>query len=154
MDIQAARPRSARRRGQSLKPADTWPKIPADPIGKATDRITCKLNCGIVDRDVPPLQQLRDTIDDLKTEIITGKFQLTSLIDVLHGKNGARAALHRAFAERRAWTACCLRAAQAAGTIAPDKDCDLLAAFFWIGWDGAILRAGLERSVAPLDLFA
>ena len=33
-------------------------------------------------------------------------------------------------------------------------DCARLAAFFWIGWEGAVLRAKLDRSAEPLRVFA
>lgn len=51
-------------------------------------------------------------------------------------------------------TAECLRDAMAAGQIAPTHDCDQLAAFFWIGWEGAVLRAKLERNGEPLRTFS
>ena len=51
-------------------------------------------------------------------------------------------------------TARCLRRAVDAGQIAPTHDCDQLAAFFWIGWEGAVLRAKLERDGEPLRTFA
>ncbi|HRA82069.1 MAG TPA: TetR family transcriptional regulator C-terminal domain-containing protein, partial [Thauera sp.] len=35
-----------------------------------------------------------------------------------------------------------------------DADCARLAACFWIGWEGAVLRAKLERDPVALDLFA
>lgn len=47
----------------------------------------------------------------------------------------------------------CLRAAQAAGEIAKEEKPAELAAFFWTGWEGAVLRAKMERSEAPLRLF-
>jgi TetR/AcrR family transcriptional repressor of nem operon len=50
--------------------------------------------------------------------------------------------------------AACLDAAQAAGQISKDADCRQLAAAFWIGWEGAVLRAKLERSAHPLETFA
>ena len=50
-------------------------------------------------------------------------------------------------------TASCLRRSQETGEIALDLDCDALAAAFWIGWEGAVLRAKLERSADPIDLF-
>ena len=46
------------------------------------------------------------------------------------------------------------KTAKAAGELAPQQDCKALAAFFWIGWEGAVLRAKLERSAAPLAVFA
>lgn len=48
----------------------------------------------------------------------------------------------------------CLRAAQAAGTLGAAHDCDRLSAFFWIGWEGAVSRAKLERRGEPLSVFA
>jgi hypothetical protein len=33
-------------------------------------------------------------------------------------------------------------------------DCEVLAQFFWTGWEGAVLRAKLERRPDALDLFA
>ncbi|MCF5226205.1 TetR family transcriptional regulator, partial [Pseudomonas syringae] len=32
-------------------------------------------------------------------------------------------------------------------------DCNELAAFFWIGWEGAVLRARLVKSDNPLNTF-
>lgn len=48
----------------------------------------------------------------------------------------------------------CLEAAQAVGEIPQRVDCARLAAFFWIGWEGAVLRAKLERRAEPLRVFA
>lgn len=47
----------------------------------------------------------------------------------------------------------CLRLAQTQGELAGDADCDALAAFFWIGWEGAVQRARLVHGPAPLVLF-
>jgi TetR/AcrR family transcriptional repressor of nem operon len=43
--------------------------------------------------------------------------------------------------------------AQAAGEIAEGADCSQLAAFFWIGWEGAVLRAKLEGGPEALRTF-
>jgi TetR/AcrR family transcriptional regulator, transcriptional repressor for nem operon len=48
----------------------------------------------------------------------------------------------------------CLEAAKATGEISIRSDCARLAAFFWIGWEGAVLRAKLERRAEPLRIFA
>ena len=64
---------------------------------------------------------------------------------------------HRIADVFRAWEArlaACLTEAQAAGQLGPRTDPQALASFFWIGWEGAVLRAKLERSPAPIDLFA
>ena len=48
----------------------------------------------------------------------------------------------------------CLEEAVQIGEIASDNDAQALSRFFWIGWEGAILRAKLTRSLAPIDHFA
>ncbi|MDF3854496.1 TetR/AcrR family transcriptional regulator [Paracoccus sp. P2] len=107
----------------------------------------------------PPLERLRDFFADAKAGMARFDYRRGCLIGNLGQEMGV---LPAAFRERlaavfRDWegrTATCLRAAQAAGQIARDADCDRLARFFWIGWEGAVLRAKLERSPAPLDDFA
>ena len=47
----------------------------------------------------------------------------------------------------------CLHEAQAAGAIARDASPDALAQVFWIGWEGAVMRARLCQSAAPLDQY-
>lgn len=39
------------------------------------------------------------------------------------------------------------------GLIASNHDPRALASFFWVGWEGAILRARLERTSEPMTLF-
>lgn len=50
--------------------------------------------------------------------------------------------------------ATCLGLVQARGDLSPDARCHELATVFWIGREGAVQRARLERNVAPLTLFA
>lgn len=51
-------------------------------------------------------------------------------------------------------TAVCLKQAQDQQQISPEHDTQYLAEFFWIGWEGAVLRAKLERKPDPLRSFA
>ena len=44
--------------------------------------------------------------------------------------------------------------AQQIGQLSVEANAEQLAAFFWIGWEGAVMRAKLEQSVKPLELFA
>jgi TetR/AcrR family transcriptional repressor of nem operon len=55
-----------------------------------------------------------------------------------------RAQLTDVLIDWRARTERCLEAAKSAGQISKRTDCAGLAAFFWIGWEGAVLRAKLE----------
>lgn len=48
----------------------------------------------------------------------------------------------------------CLRQAIGAGELVPDSDAAAISRFFWIGWEGAVLRAKLTRNAEPLDQFA
>lgn len=47
----------------------------------------------------------------------------------------------------------CLSAAASNGELTSDADCPALAHAFWVGWEGAILRARLSRSTAPMRAF-
>lgn len=47
----------------------------------------------------------------------------------------------------------CLQQAQAQGSLARHHDPVALAAYFWIGWEGAVLRAKLEQSPEPMNVF-
>lgn len=49
--------------------------------------------------------------------------------------------------------AACLQSAVTEGQLAADANCPALAHAFWIGWEGAILRARLMRSTSPMRDF-
>ena len=65
-----------------------------------------------------------------------------------------RARLVEVFKDWETRTAICLEAAKAQGQVAHAADTAELACVFWIGWEGAVLRAKLERSARPLHSFA
>ncbi|QLI82284.1 TetR family transcriptional regulator C-terminal domain-containing protein [Chitinibacter fontanus] len=47
----------------------------------------------------------------------------------------------------------CLQEAIASGDLDKEADCAALAHVFWIGWEGAVLRARLVRSCGPMKAF-
>ncbi|WP_369857090.1 TetR family transcriptional regulator C-terminal domain-containing protein [Candidatus Thalassolituus haligoni] len=47
----------------------------------------------------------------------------------------------------------CLEQAQQQRMIAVNEDCAVLANIFWVGWEGAVMRARLERSTQPMRRF-
>ena len=49
--------------------------------------------------------------------------------------------------------AACLSEAQEKKEIKPQLNCEELSSFFWIGWEGAVSRAKLEKNKWPLDKF-
>lgn len=106
-----------------------------------------------------PVSRLRAFIDDAERGMARHGFRRGCLIGNLGQEMGAlpeefRAALTLALEDWQARTARCLRLARDQGQIDPQHDPDALAAFFWIGWEGAVLRAKLEQRAAPLHTFA
>ena len=106
-----------------------------------------------------PLTRLHRFVADAQTGMARHDFRRGCLIGNLGQEMGAlpesfRARLLDVFADWQARFSRCLHAAQDAGELSCQANCDELAAFFWIGWEGAVLRAKLERSGAPLDLFS
>lgn len=118
-----------------------------------------KLDRWFLDESLSPLARLRAFVADVRTGMARFDYRRGCLVGNLGQEIGAlpgpfRARLAAVFADWEARTARCLEAARRAGEIAPEADCARLAAFFWIGWEGAVLRAKLERGPGPLDQFA
>ncbi len=106
-----------------------------------------------------PLDRLRDFVADARDGMVRFDFRRGCLIGNLAQELGAthddfRRHADAVFGDWQVRVARCLDDAKAAGEIAADADCDSLAALFWIGWEGAVLRAKLMRSNDPIDLFA
>lgn len=118
---------------------------------------------GLIDRALAdesraPIDRLRLFMDNAEQGMARHEFRRGCLIGNLGQEMGAlpeelRAALIDVLADWQARTAKCIAVAQADGTATKDKSAEDLAAFFWTGWEGAVLRAKLERSPAPLRLF-
>lgn len=135
-----------------------------EQFGKAlvdayADYFARKLDRWFSDESASPLGRLHNFIEDAKAGMARFAYRRGCLVGNLGQEMGTlpeafRDRLRDVFLDWQARTAQCLRAAQEAGEIPCERDCDQLAAFFWIGWEGAVLRAKLERSVQPLDIFA
>jgi TetR/AcrR family transcriptional repressor of nem operon len=106
-----------------------------------------------------PLARIEAFVVDAEAAMERHGFARGCLVGNLGQEMGAlpesfRQQLSDVFADWQSRTAECLRAAQAVGEIGSHHDVDGLAAFFWIGWEGAVLRAKLERSGMALRTFA
>lgn len=118
-----------------------------------------KLDHHLLEADVPALQRLQHFIDDARAGMHRFDFQRGCLVGNL-GQEVAilppdyRLRLEAILDDWQRRVATCLRLAQTENTLAAHAEVDALAAFFWIGWEGAVLRARLARSTAPLDVFA
>jgi TetR/AcrR family transcriptional repressor of nem operon len=108
-------------------------------IGAYTAYFTRKLDGWFGDNSVLPLDRIRNFAADAQAGALP---------------EGFRERLTEVFADWERRLARVLASAQARGDIGAGSDCDELAAFFWVGWEGAVLRAKLERSGRPIELFA
>ena len=111
------------------------------------------------DRALAPLQRLEAFVEDAKTGMARFEYRRGCLIGNLGQEmtalpEGFRVLLQDVFTDWECRTAGVLREAQQAGEISKDLKCDQMAHFFWIGWEGAVLRAKLDQSPEPLDRFA
>jgi len=118
-----------------------------------------KLDRWFLDDSRPPLARLAAFVEDAKAGMARHGFRRGCLIGNLGQEMSAlpeayRERLEAVFQDWQARLAKCLELARSQGEIAADSDCDRLSAFFWIGWEGAVLRARLMRSAAALDIFA
>lgn len=127
-------------------------------IDAYSDYFYAKLQRSLEDPKHTPLQRLRNFALDAEQ----GMERHGYLRGCLVGNLGQEmAALDNEFRERlesvlKRWEALtreCLAAAQQASEIHKDLDVNRLAEFFWIGWEGAILRAKLSRSAEPMRVF-
>lgn len=117
-----------------------------------------KLDRYFLDPALSPLKRVRAFIDDAKSGMARFEYRRGCLIGNLGQEMTAlpesfRARLKDTFEDWQNRLAACLTEAQNANELACGVDPRQLAVFFWIGWEGAVLRAKLEQSVVPLEIF-
>jgi len=107
---------------------------------------------------LPPLQRLRAYVDGatdsrsdagIRNGCLLGNFSA----EANDCGEALRLRVADAFAQVQDALAYCLRAAVAAGEIAPSTDCDDAAAFLLASLQGAILLAKAQRSARPVERF-
>lgn len=117
-----------------------------------------KLDRWLLNEERPPLDRLADFIADASKGMRKHRFTRGCLVGNLSQELGV---LPSGFRERldaillgwQARVARCLEAAQDEGRISAALDPEQLAEFFWIAWEGAVLRARLVQSDRPLITF-
>jgi TetR/AcrR family transcriptional regulator, transcriptional repressor for nem operon len=124
-----------------------------------TAYFTHKMDFWFGDGRVLPLERIRNFATDAQVGMARYDYHRGCVIGNLSQEMGAlpeafRERLTGVFADWETRLSRVLSSALARGDIGPGSDCDELAAFFWVGWEGAVLRAKLERSGRPLELFA
>ena len=128
-------------------------------IARYGDFFARKLDRHLCNPALTPLARMHAFVDDAKAGMARFGYRRGCLIGNLGQEMGAlpesfRAQLQATFADWQRRLAACLAQAQQAGELAPAVDVQQVAAFFWIGWEGAVLRSKLEQSPEPLDVFA
>ena len=108
---------------------------------------------------VTPLARLKAFVENAKHGMTRFDFRRGCLIGNLGQElasldNEFREQLEAVLVSWETRVTACLEEAVQTGEIAQDNDADALSRFFWIGWEGAILRAKLTRSLTPIDHFA
>ncbi len=117
-----------------------------------------KIEHCLSDESLSPLTRLRAFVAAAQAGMARHDFRRGCLIGNLGQEMGSlpesfRKQLLAVFEDWQSRFVHCLIAAQEAGELSRQADCEQLAAFFWIGWEGAVLRAKLEQSAAPLEIF-
>jgi len=117
-----------------------------------------KLDRWLLDESLSPLERLAAFAQDAKVGMARYDYRRGCMVgnmgqEVSVLPEGFRAVLEDIFVGWQARLATCLREAQCCGELAAHADCAELAAFFWIGWEGAVLRARLVQSDIPLNTF-
>lgn len=131
----------------------------AELVERYASYFAYKLERHFNDESKQPLDRLRAFIEDARAGMARHDFRRGCLIGNLGQEmatlpEGFRARLNTVFLDWERRLACCLESAKQQGEIPASVNCDQAAAFFWIGWEGAVLRAKLELNPAPLDIFA
>lgn len=106
-----------------------------------------------------PMSRLKEFVENAKRGMTKFDFRRGCLIGNLGQElasldNHFRHQLEAVLVSWEERVTACLEEAIKVGEIAPDSDAHALSRFFWIGWEGAILRAKLTRDLAPIDHFS
>lgn len=128
-------------------------------IGAYNEFFSSKLRSWFQRSDLSPLDRLRGFISDAEKGMEKHAFRRGCLVGNLGQEMAAlppgfRSLLSSALSDWQHLTEACLLEAQNQGEIGKHHKPEALAAFFWIGWEGAVLRAKLEQSPEPLRQFA
>jgi len=123
------------------------------------DYFAAKLDRCLSNVERAPLQRLLDFVKDGMQGLVRYQFKRGCLVGNMGQELAAshpqlRQQLESVLVDWQTRVAQCLLAAQQAGDIGSEVDCHAWAEFFWIGWEGAILRAKLNQSLTPVELFS
>ncbi len=118
-----------------------------------------KLDRFFLDEALPPLQRIQAFTRDAEAGMARHQFKRGCLIGNLGQEMGTlpdhfRAQIKDVFQRWEQKLEHCLLEAKAAKQIPDNSDCRMLSEIFWIGWEGAVLRAKLELNADALQAFS
>ena len=117
-----------------------------------------RMNETLANEELQPVERLRSylrgSVNDMKSCDFSKGCLIGNLGQELASQNGLfQERLDAIFSDWEQCIARCLKAAQEAGQIGQDVDTDQMGAFILSGWQGALLRAKVQRSMLPLLRF-
>lgn len=117
-----------------------------------------RLDQWLLNASLSPLERLAGFVQHSKVSMARYGYRRGCLVGNLGQEvsvlpEGFRDALESIFLDWQRRLCECFDAAKQAGELPMHADCAELAAYFWIGWEGAVLRARLVQSDRPLNIF-
>jgi len=124
-------------------------------IESYADYFENKLDSCLLNEMFAPLTRIRNFVEDAKIGMVRHQFKRGCLIGNLGQEveslpESFRSQLIDIFLSWQSRLTLCLNEAKQQGEISSDADCELLAEYFWIGWEGAVSRAKLIQETKPL----
>lgn len=118
-----------------------------------------KLKKHLLNEDLPALDRLKAFIEDAIQGVERYDFKRGCLVGNLTLELGSshdqfREKLDTVFNNWKSLIADSLELAKTEGILAQSADSDQLADFFWISWEGAVMRAKLTQNKQPMELFS
>jgi len=118
-----------------------------------------KLDHHLLNTELSPLRRLHAFVNDATAGMARFDYRRGCLIGNLGQEMGSlpesfRERLRATFEDWQNRFARCLEEAKKAGELSETVDTKRTAEFFWIGWEGAVLRAKLDQSDTALNVFA
>jgi len=115
-----------------------------------------KLDVFLLDESYSPLTRISNFVEDAKMGMTRYQFKQGCLVGNLGQEiellpESFRPQLIDIFLSWQLRIANCLKAAQSSGEISNTANCEQLAEYFWIGWEGAVSRAKLVQNIQPLE---
>jgi len=117
-----------------------------------------KLKKHFEDKRYKPLRRLLNFCEDAKAGMAKYEYKRGCLVGNMGQETASlnmslRKSIEATFIDWERLLETCLQEAVEIGELSAGSDCAAVASYFWIGWEGAVLRAKLSKNADPLELF-